>query len=176
MFKDYYDILKIEYSSTPKEIKLAFKKQALKWHPDKNRGVDTTTKMQDINEAKLILLDDEARARYDIEYRKFKEFKEKKESTKKNETKKDKEEDKKEPKPKQQTENYNVEDETLNKWMNNAKKQAVDLAKETIQDLRGMTQVGLQAGSEKIGSQIPALLIVAFFCLIIVISLKTCNT
>ena len=60
--------------------------------------------------------------------------------------------------------------------MNNAKKQAVDLAKETIEDLKGMTKEGMKAASEKVGSQIPSLLIMAVVCLIIALSIKTCNT
>ena len=61
MFKDYYAILEIDVTASEEDIKAAFKKQALKWHPDRNIGKDTTSIMQDINEAKLILLDFEAR-------------------------------------------------------------------------------------------------------------------
>ena len=75
MFKDYYSILEISQSATQADIKIAFKTQAIKWHPDKNIGIDTTTKMQEINEAYLILKDSDARRRYDIEYTSFKEFK-----------------------------------------------------------------------------------------------------
>ena len=42
MFVDYYAVLEIEITATSEEIKAAFKKQALKWHPDKNQGKDTT--------------------------------------------------------------------------------------------------------------------------------------
>ncbi|MBX2893552.1 MAG: DnaJ domain-containing protein [Saprospiraceae bacterium] len=52
MFKDYYAILEIGNDATSEEIKSAFKKQALNWHPDRNPGVDTTSKMQVINEAR----------------------------------------------------------------------------------------------------------------------------
>ena len=75
-----------------------------------------------------------------------------------------------------QAKDYKVEDEILNKWMNNAKKQAVDLAKETIEDLKGMTKEGMKAASEKVGSQIPSLLIMAVVFLIIALLIKTCNT
>ena len=68
MFRDYYAILEIKQNANQEEIKAAFKRQALKWHPDRNQGTDTTSKMQAINEAKLILLDTEARMKYDIEY------------------------------------------------------------------------------------------------------------
>ena len=74
MFVDYYKILEIEKSSTQQEIKVAFRKQAIKWHPDKNPGIDVNEKMQLINEAYLILKDEEARNHYDIEYIKFYNF------------------------------------------------------------------------------------------------------
>jgi curved DNA-binding protein CbpA len=74
MFVDYYKILEIEINSTQQEIKAAFRKQAIKWHPDKNPNVDVNEKMQLINEAYLILKDEEARIHYDIEHKKFYDF------------------------------------------------------------------------------------------------------
>ena len=71
MFKDYYAILELSQNADLNQIKAAFKKQALKWHPDRNIGVDTTSIMQTIVEAHLILKDQEARIKYDEEYRKF---------------------------------------------------------------------------------------------------------
>lgn len=171
-------------SASQDDIKSAFKKQALKWHPDKNVGKDTTSIMQDINEAKLILLDIEARERYNREYLKFKDFQRQKENESR-QKEKQKEEQKNQKKTEEQKQHqekssqatdYKVEDEILNKWMNNAKKQAVDLAKETIENLKGMTREGMNAASDKVGSQIPSLLIMAVVFLIIALSIKTCNT
>lgn len=51
MFVDYYKILEIAFPSTAEEIKKAYRQQSLKWHPDKNPGVDTTQRMLDINAA-----------------------------------------------------------------------------------------------------------------------------
>jgi len=174
MFKDYYAILEIDVSATQDDIKTAFKKQALKWHPDRNIGQDTTAKMQDINEAKLILLDAEARERYNREYNRFKDYQSQKENEKGQREKQTKEK-KQYQETESQAKDYKVEDEILNKWMNNAKKQAVDLAKETIEDLKGMTKEGMKAASEKVGSQIPSLLIMAVVFLIIALLIKTCN-
>jgi len=79
MFIDYYAILEVDFSATQSEIREAFKKQAIKWHPDRNTERDTTLRMQQINEAYLILKDIEARQRYDKEYKLFKQYKQQKE-------------------------------------------------------------------------------------------------
>ncbi len=71
MFKDYYSILGISYPSTSEEIKSAFRKQAIRWHPDHNLGTDTTSKMQDIVEAYSILKDEKSKHLYDYEYERF---------------------------------------------------------------------------------------------------------
>ena len=67
LFIDYYEILNVNFDSSKDDIKHSFKKLAIKWHPDKNLGSDTTLKMQDLNEAYLILKDNEARQRYNVE-------------------------------------------------------------------------------------------------------------
>ncbi|MDD6880955.1 MAG: DnaJ domain-containing protein [Firmicutes bacterium] len=71
MFKDYYQILGIPLTSSRQDIKKAYRKLSLKWHPDKNPGIDVTEIMQGINEAYKILYDEKSRARYDIEYQIF---------------------------------------------------------------------------------------------------------
>lgn len=71
MFKDYYRILGITPLSSKVEIKKAYRKMSLKWHPDRNPGVDVTTIMQDVNEAYKILYGDESRVRYEREYNLF---------------------------------------------------------------------------------------------------------
>jgi len=61
--KDYYKILEIEKESEKEDIKKAYRKMALKYHPDKNNGDDD--KFKDIAEAYEILSDDNKRIQYD---------------------------------------------------------------------------------------------------------------
>ena len=68
IFKDYYSILEILPEATQKEIVFAYKSMAKKWHPDKNPGVDTTTRMQLISEAYKVLKNIEKRKMYNTEY------------------------------------------------------------------------------------------------------------
>lgn len=146
MFKDYYKLLEIPQNANDEEIKKAFREQAIKWHPDRNQGTDTTLRMQEINEAYLILKDKEARERYDIEYNKFRQYQQTKSQAESKQTKSEKEE----PNSKYQEQNnsrrqyeysdYKVEDDLLAKWMANAKNQAVELAKQTIMDFKGVTK------------------------------------
>jgi DnaJ-class molecular chaperone len=136
MFKDYYKILEVSQNASEAELKKAFREQAIKWHPDRNIGVDTTSRMQDINEAYLILKDKDARARYDTEYSKYMVYV----SviiTKEDSNPFDAENEQKSPV------DYKVEDDILERWINNAKRQAVSLAQQTIRDFKG---VGEAAG------------------------------
>lgn len=162
MFKDYYAIFEIEQSASFEEIKNAFKKQALKWHPDRNSSTNAHERMQEINEAYLILKDVQARERYDIEYQKFNSYR--KQQGQERHRQKDYEHF-----------DYNVQDDVLNKWMSNAKKQAVDLAKQTIEDFRGMTTVGIKAAAKSAGQQFVNQIIVGIIFLFIFAISKSCN-
>jgi DnaJ-class molecular chaperone len=64
--KDYYSILGVSRNATEEEIKQAFRRQAMKHHPD--RGGDSVL-FQDINEAYSVLSDDNKRAEYDQQRR-----------------------------------------------------------------------------------------------------------
>ncbi|CAA6669661.1 unnamed protein product [Spirodela intermedia] len=49
---DYYKILEIDYDATDEDIRLSYRRLALKWHPDKHKGDrDVTARFQEINEA-----------------------------------------------------------------------------------------------------------------------------
>lgn len=64
--RDYYEVLGVDKSSTPDEIKKAYRKKAMQYHPDKNPG-DTAAeeKFKEANEAYEILSDDTKKAAYD---------------------------------------------------------------------------------------------------------------
>lgn len=172
MFKDYYKLLDISQNATDKEIKKAFREQAIKWHPDRNQGSDTTLRMQEINEAYLILKDKEARARYDIEYNKFKQYQEQKSKSHKEKQKSDDQEwQQQKSKRKYEYRDYKVEDDILAKWMENAKRQAVDLAKQTIKDFKGVTKA---AASGCINGIIQLVIWVVVINLIYIL-FKSCN-
>ena len=64
-FKDYYRVLNISSSASADEIKKAFRKLALKYHPDKNKdGHFAREKFSEIQEAYLVLKDKIKRAAY----------------------------------------------------------------------------------------------------------------
>jgi len=65
-FLDYYKLLGIDKTATPKEIKNAYRKLARKFHPDLNpNDKDAKRKFQQINEANEVLSDPEKRKKYD---------------------------------------------------------------------------------------------------------------
>jgi curved DNA-binding protein CbpA len=67
-FKDYYAVLNVRADATTYEIRGAYKSLSLRWHPDRNPGVNTTGIMQELNEAKAILLNPMRREQYNVEY------------------------------------------------------------------------------------------------------------
>jgi molecular chaperone DnaJ len=61
--RDYYEALGIGKSASPDEIKKAFRKAAIQYHPDKEGGNEE--KFKEVNEAYEVLKDDKKRQRYD---------------------------------------------------------------------------------------------------------------
>ena len=64
--RDYYDVLGVQKNSPPEQIKAAYRKLAVKHHPDKNPGDKTSEdKFKEAAEAYEILSNSEKRATYD---------------------------------------------------------------------------------------------------------------
>jgi len=178
MFVDYYAILEISQTATKAEIKSAFKRQAVKWHPDKNPGKDTTKKMQEINEASLILNDDEARVRYDREYLRFRMFQEQTKKEKEQQGQKKHEEEKragqkqsekKTERQKKENATFQFDDELLKKWMENARKQAIRNVHEMVVEFRDSSVIGFGTFFSTALKAIGVAII--FFILFLIISL-----
>ena len=62
--RDYYEILDIDKNASKSEIKKAYRKLALKYHPDKNPDKEAEEKFKEISEAYAVLYDDEKRKMY----------------------------------------------------------------------------------------------------------------
>ena len=64
-YDDYYKILQVDPSADPDVITAAFRRLAMKYHPDANPSPEATPRMQKINEAYAVLSDPALRATYD---------------------------------------------------------------------------------------------------------------
>lgn len=65
-YRDYYEILGVPRTATPKEIKAAFRRLARRHHPDVNPGdAAAEARFKEINEANEVLSDPEKRKKYD---------------------------------------------------------------------------------------------------------------
>lgn len=65
MGKDYYKILGVSKTANADEIKKAYRKLALKWHPDKNKSAGAEEKFKEISEAYDVLSNKEKREIFD---------------------------------------------------------------------------------------------------------------
>ena len=64
--ENYYSILGVEKNATSQEIRSAYRKLALKYHPDVNSSADANEKFLKINRAYQVLIDPNKRRRYDM--------------------------------------------------------------------------------------------------------------
>jgi len=63
--RDYYEVLGVEKNSGPDEIKRAYRKAAMQYHPDRNKEPGAEVKFKEASEAYEVLSDPEKRNRYD---------------------------------------------------------------------------------------------------------------
>jgi curved DNA-binding protein len=63
--RDYYEVLGVKKTATEEEIKKAYRKLALQFHPDRNKNKDAEEKFKTISEAYAVLSDKQKRAQYD---------------------------------------------------------------------------------------------------------------
>ncbi len=130
MYKNYYAALGLTKFASKSEIKGKFRELAKKWHPDICKEPNATQMMQEITEAYLILYDDEARYRYDKIYSNIFEKKEAyKQEFQNQKTSSRKDADK-------------VQDDTLDKWILKAQKQAIEILQQSLDDVIGISKRG----------------------------------
>jgi molecular chaperone DnaJ len=63
--RDYYDILGVDRGVGGEDIRKAFRKKAMEFHPDRNKSPDAEDKFKEINEAYQVLSDSNKKAQYD---------------------------------------------------------------------------------------------------------------
>jgi curved DNA-binding protein CbpA len=147
MFPDYYKLLDLTKNATRAEIKKAYRKLALEFHPDRNKTPDAHDKFISINEAYLILFDLEARDKYDSEYNNYYNS----ENTKIHCTFESSFQKRKE-KEATNTRESQFEDADLNDWSKKAKQQGADYARMAYDDFSKMVigfvkETGFQLGN-----------------------------
>lgn len=171
MFKDYYEILEVPFASDQDAIKNAYRKQAMKWHPDKHPYEDVTAIMQDINEAYAILKDPIKRKRYDQEYAIFKRMssyfthEQYNSSTQGNSTYQNHSEGTKSHKKYHYE--YNVQDEDLKEDIKNAQEYARKLVDEFFSELKRNSKLAAEGAWDGAKGYVYGLIILIFLGILI---------
>ena len=63
--KDYYEVLGVKRDASPDEIKDAYRKLAMQFHPDRNKDAGAEERFKEISEAYAVLSDTQKRQQYD---------------------------------------------------------------------------------------------------------------
>ncbi|WP_192821087.1 J domain-containing protein [Rufibacter sp. LB8] len=126
MIPNYYQRLGLTKNATKEEIKKAYRSLALKYHPDRNKNKDAHQKFIEINEAYLILYDEEARIKYNREYDFYFKPKEASESTNSNQRQQESQYNRNNQRQNENEQAFS--DNDLNNWAKNARKQGQDFA------------------------------------------------
>lgn len=63
--RDFYDVLGVDKAAGAAELKAAYRKQALAWHPDRNKAPEAEEKFKEVNEAYEVLSNADKKAAYD---------------------------------------------------------------------------------------------------------------
>lgn len=131
MIQDLYKILGLSASATREEVKKAYRKLALEWHPDKNKSPNAHEMFIKINEAYLILYDEQARTKYDKEHEFFFGRQQEEEQAKKDYTQEEPFVEKTQQKSKY---SHSYNDPDLNNWTESAKRQASKYASMSFEE------------------------------------------
>jgi len=172
MFKDYYQILGILSNASADEIKTAYRKMSLKWHPDRNAGVDVTKEMQDINEAYAILKDRVKRLRYDSEYTQFVFVCKQNKAENANSNPKSQEEEEINT---QWSYDYNVKDENLKEDIKDARQYAKELVEEFMKSFKSASKAAVKGATKNVIEYTVGWVIGGVFIIFIGALIKTCN-
>lgn|SRR5690554_4889952 len=151
MIPNHYQTLGVSVNASKDEIKKAYRQLALKFHPDRNKSPDAHERFIEINEAYLILFDDEARAKYDREYKYY--YGQKANTEQASSTHKEKAyQEEKRTYTYSSKQEPQFDDEDLNQWTKNAREQAESFAKMAFDEFSklivGMVkETGFQLGN-----------------------------